>query len=228
MAFFATLALRFISSAWETGSRAAEFLFIGLAFVVAFAYVFFYSWVTDNRPTRAWLGHGALSLAFGIVVIGGAIAGWPWDARLQEPLRAEAEGRVIESEPLVAARWAGREIPDGRFAASSVQARLLLAQGNVYADAEGGPDIEDVLTTEDLESWNLPYMRRLNLRYIVSDQRRRHDAIDGYWFSNTPGFGGPEDVYSYVSTLKWERQVRRSARIYDSGFVVIHDLKARP
>ena len=228
VAFFATLSLRFISSAWETGSRAAEFLFIGLAFVVAFAYLFFYSWVTDNRPSRARLGHGALSLAFGIVVIGGAIAGWPWDARLQEPLRVKAEGGVIESEPLTAARWAAREIPDGRFAASSVQARLMLAQGDTYADAEGAPDIEDVLITEDLEAWNLPYMRELNLRYVVSDQRRRHNAIDGYWFSNTPAFGGPEDVYSYVSTLKWERQVGQSARIYDSGYVVIHDLEARP
>ena len=37
LAFFGALALRFAPAAWETGNRAGEFFFIGLAFVVVSA-----------------------------------------------------------------------------------------------------------------------------------------------------------------------------------------------
>ena len=227
--FFGTLALRFTTASWETGSRAGEFLFIGLAFVIAFAYLYFYSWVKEREPQRAWLGHAALSVAFGVVVIGGSIAGWPWDARLQEPIRVETDHGVIESEPLAAARWAGRSLPDGRFAASNADSRFLQAQGGVYTNAGGSPDIEDVLTTPGVESWQVPLMQELGLRYIVSDQRRRHgNTITGYGFSTTAAFGPPERLFHEDTTLKWENEVDRAARIYDSGLIVVHDLEARP
>ena len=37
VAYFAMLGLRLSPAAWETGNRASEFLFLGLAFVLAFA-----------------------------------------------------------------------------------------------------------------------------------------------------------------------------------------------
>ena len=45
-----------------------------------------------------------------------------------------------------------------------------------------------------VEYWQVPLMRRLGLRYIVSDQRRRHgNTISGYGFSRA-AFGGRREV----------------------------------
>ena len=60
LGFFATLALRLAPAAWETGNRAGEFLFIGLAFVIALTGL--QNWAPRKRQ---WLGRAALTVAFG-------------------------------------------------------------------------------------------------------------------------------------------------------------------
>ena len=49
LCFFGALALRFAPAAWETGNRAGEFLFLGLAFVIACAAV----WALETRQTES-------------------------------------------------------------------------------------------------------------------------------------------------------------------------------
>ncbi len=101
IAFFGTLLLRLAPDAWETGNRASEFLFIGLAFVVACAGL--EKWRPVGRP---WLGQLAVTAGLGVILVGGAISGWPWNAQLASPLRISAEGRSIVSPPLGLAEWA--------------------------------------------------------------------------------------------------------------------------
>ena len=105
LGFFAALGLRLAPAAWETGNRASEFFFIGLAFVIAGAGLTKLSW--PSRRTAPFL----LTAAFGVVLVGGVISGWPWDAQLTKPLRVSAEGRTISSPPMALAEWAKRKGP---------------------------------------------------------------------------------------------------------------------
>src|ERR1700710_1017653 len=110
--FFATLALRLAPAAWETANRAGEFLFIGLAFVLACACVeALRRWPRDRRARPL------IAAGIALVLVGGAISGWPWDSQLARPLRASAAARTISSPSLSLAPW-DEGLPGGRFAAS--------------------------------------------------------------------------------------------------------------
>lgn len=221
LGFFATLALRLAPAAWETGNRASELLFIGLAFVVAFAG--FEAW----RPRgRAWLGRASVTAGLGVLLVGGAIAGWPWDLQLASPLRASADGRTISSAPLAAAEWAGHNVPEGRrFGASIADARLLMAHGERIALAGKTPDIQDILLEPALSDWELPLLRENDVRYVVTDRREiAGDATRGYFFSER---GVEEEALQRAAITKFG-DIPGAARIYSNGEIAVYDLKARP
>lgn len=218
--FFGTLALRFAPDAWETGNRASEFLFIGLAFVIAAAG--FEAWRPrlGSRPWRA-----ILSGLVGIVIVGGAISGWPWDIQLASPLKVEAEGETISSPPLAMAEWADENTsPNARFAASPADARMLMVPGDRTAFAGQAPAIEDILNSEAFVGWELPLLDRRNIRYVVTDRREiSNDAISGYFFSVS---GQPERNGLFPrSTVAKFGEVEGAARIYSNGPIAIYDLK---
>jgi hypothetical protein len=217
--FFATLLLRLAPSGWETGNRAGEFLFIGLAFVVAIAG--FADWAPRGR---AWLGRGAISAGIAVVVVGGAIAGWPWDLQLAAPLRAEAEGRVISSPPLALAEWSRQNVPaDSRLGSTSADARLLLSPGERVALAGKTPDIQDILIEPAFGDWELPLLRENDVSYVVTDSRViSGDATRGFSFvqegdesvprENIVKFGGFDSAH----------------RVYSSGTISVYELGNAP
>lgn len=221
IAFFVTLGLRLAPAAWETGNRAGEFLFIGLAFVVASAGA--QNWALRNRPR---LGRAAISAALGVVLVGGAIAGWPWDLQLASPLRARAEGRTISSPPLALADWARENIPgDERFGSNIADARLLMAPGERIAFAGKNPDIQDILLelAFSKEGWEMPLLRENGVRYVVTDSRDiASDSTRGYTFSEDGEVTIPRQA-----TLKFA-ELPGATRIYSNGEVSVYDLGAQP
>src|SRR5262249_19594447 len=122
--FFGALALRFAPAAWETGNRAGEFLFIGLAFVISGAV---YQAVRRRADEFRW--RLATALGLGLVLVSGAISGWPWDMQLAKPIRVSAEGSTIASEPLALAEWASKNLHGQKFAAPEADGRLLMTPG---------------------------------------------------------------------------------------------------
>lgn len=217
ISFFATLLLRLAPEAWETGNRLSEYLFVGLAFVAALALA------RDWHPRgRRWLSRASLTAAFGVVVVGGAIAGWPWDLQLASPMKVSAEGRTISSPPLALAEWAEEEIPsDERFGATIADARLLMAPGEHVALAGKTPDIEDILEETALSDWELPLLRRENVRYIVADRRQiGSDATRGYFFAER----GEEGRLAPLATVTKFGQLPRAQRIYSSGDISVYEL----
>lgn len=240
--FFAVLGLRFAPAAWETANRLGEYMFIGLAFVTASAALVAYTWLDGRGPRSApWAGRALLSACFGVVIVGGAIAGWPWDAHIAKPVRGTIEGREVRSEPLGLAQWVRGNLPDGRFAANNADARLLLVPGGAWVRSGRHPDIEDIIsesafTKEDcrvncvttpFQSWMLPLLNRLDLRYVVADRRfRGADIIRGYSFSLRPEGGEPDQLLPKEAVLKFE-QIPAATRVFDSGNIVVYDIKGR-
>lgn len=219
LGFFGTLALRLAPEAWETGNRASEFLFIGLAFVLAG--IGLERWRPKGRP---WAGRALLSGCLAIVLVGGAISGWPWDTQLARPLRASAEGRTIVSPPLAMAEWTKEQVKGGRFAAPIADARLLLDPGGHVALAGSSPDVEDLVENTSLEGWEVPLLRENNLRYVVIDQRElASDGIRGYFFT-TDGAGFDEGLLPESVATKFDT-VPGAKRIYDNGPIAVYDLE---
>jgi hypothetical protein len=216
--FFGTLLLRLAPDAWETGNRASEFLFIGLAFVVACAGL--ERWRPANRP---WLGQAAVTACLGIILVGGAISGWPWNAQLASPLRISAEGRSIVSPPLGLAEWARDNVPNGRFAANVADSRLLMDPGERWAVSGEFPDIKDIIEERALEGWELPLLRRNNLRYVVADRREiGNDGIRGYFFS-LEETAPMERLLPREAVTKFAR-IPGASRVYANGDIAVYDL----
>ena len=217
LGFFATLVLRLAPAAWETGNRLSEYLFVGLAFVAALA------GLEDWRPSKwPWLGRASLTAALGAVLVGGAIAGWPWDLQLSSPIRASAEGRTISSAPLALAEWAKHNIPaKERFGASTADARMLLAPGERVAFAGKTPDIQDILEETSFSGWELPLLRKEGIRYVVTDRREiSSDATRGYSFS----IRGDEPELMPLATVSKFAELPGAKRVYSSGDISVYDL----
>lgn len=220
VAFFGALLLRFAPAAWETGNRAGEFLFIGLAFVVA------YGALRLARPGRR-LRERRLVLAAGIVVVivGGAISGWSWDSQLARPLRISTAGTEIESEPVALGRWLSEKLPEAKLAAAEADARMILDPGNVKAKSGDALDIKAILSEPFLQGWELPLLHDHHVGYIVADRRRlATDVVRGYFFG-VPA--AEEDSKVPLAAVHKFARVPLG-RVYDNGSIVVYDLGNRP
>ena len=218
LGFFGTLALRLAPAAWETGNRTSEFLFIGLAFLLGCAAL---------EALRRWAGRRwirpAIAAGVALVLVGGAISGWPWDSQLAQPLRATASGGTIVSPPLGTAEWARDEVGGGRFAASSADAGLLLVPGGKFALAGSSPDVEDLLAEEHMLGWELPLLRRNDLRYVVTDRRAAsEDSLRGYYFAE---HGKPSAELAPKNTVAKFNRLPGVARIYTNGPITVFDTR---
>ncbi|HKG37108.1 MAG TPA: hypothetical protein VKA89_11785 [Solirubrobacterales bacterium] len=222
-AFFASLTLRFVPAAWETGNRASGFLFIGLALVVVYALLDRHLDGLRRLPARL-----AVSAALGVVFVGGAISGWPWDVHLSLPSRAEAEGNVIESEPAGLGEWAANHLPSAHLGSSASAARLVLERGGVYVIAGKSPNVAGVLEADELARWQFRVLDEADVSYVVADRRERsEDGIRGYAFSVRRAAGTPDDLRDLSSTLKFE-EVPSATRIFDSGLLAVYDMDGLP
>lgn len=219
--FFGTLALRLAPLAWETGNRLSEFLFVGLAFTLSCAFA---AALSRFRDRVRWRLTAACAIA--LIFIGGAISGWPWDSQLAKPMRISADGRTLPSPSLSAAEWSRDHIEGGRFAATNAGAGLLLVPGEKWAMAGSKPAIEDVLDIESFEGWELPLLRRHDLRYVVADRREASaDTLRGHFFdTEEPN----SETWKEPSTTAKFNQVPGASRIYSNGAITIFDLEGKP
>jgi hypothetical protein len=220
--FFAALALRLAPDAWETGNRASEFLFIGLAFVLACGGLEL--WRPLGRP---WLGRALATAALAIVLAGGAITGWPWDSQLSLPVRAEAAGGgTIHSPPLGMAEWAQRHPGKGHFAALTSDSRLLLDPADRFVLTEYGAGVREIIPATELPPGAVALMRKQGARYVVADQRLiADDGIRGYYFSIEGS--SRNELGPRASVTKFDG-APGTTRIFDGGPIVVFDLKGGP
>ncbi len=212
--YLGTLPLRLIPDAWETASRASEYLFIGVALLAGLAL----SWQLDRRP-GPWMRTVAAG-AIALVVCGGIIAGWPSDARLAKPLQVSVHGRTLLPPGYVAADWTGEELGTGRrIAAEDSDARLLLTRARQTAITGTHPDVQDVLRAELLEPWMPRLLHQERIAYVVTDRRTiSGDNILGYFFDV-----GTPDLYPAAAAAKFDRG--DVDRRYDGGNIVVYDVR---
>jgi hypothetical protein len=217
IAYLATFPLRFVPAAWETAARASEFLFVGVAAVLA-------GFAATTAPGRR-VTRGIASAAVAVLVMGGVIAGWPRDRRLSSPYRVAVAGATIEPQGTALARWsAGALGRDNRIAAEAADARLLQLYGGQFAVAGVHPDVRDILHLSPLEPWMVELLRTNRFRYIAVDRRTLSaDSIAGYFFA--PRGSADASTRPPAVTDKFEH-APGAQRIFDSGDIVLYDIAA--
>ncbi len=217
--FFGALALRLAPGAWESGNRASEFLFIGLAFVLGC------TGLERWRPRgREWLGRVLTAAALTVVVIGGAIAGWPWDSQLAHAVKTSSEeGPTISSPPLAMAEWAKKQDSERNYGAQTATSRMLLdpADQKVYSDFEA--NLIEVIPATKIFPFQKALLHEAHIRFVVIDRRAvAGDGIRGFFFSE--GASATSGWLPRAAVTKFEK-VPGATRIYDSGSIVIYSIE---
>ncbi len=222
-AYFAMLGLRLSPAAWETGNRASEFLFIGLAFVLAFAGVEL--WNARRRPR---LSRAVALGSVAVIFVGGVIAGWSPDLRLARPLQVDVDGATIRPQGFAAAQWMGSVLgPNHIVGTDESNARLLQAYGQQQAYTGSYPDIKDVLNLPEFPNWQIKLIQDNDFQYLEVDRRLiSWNNMQGFYFDETSGQPLPSTELLDPKVYGKFDRVPNVNRLYDSGNIVIYDTQA--
>lgn len=219
IAYFAVLGLRLTAASWEIGNRASNYLFVGLAFILAMAVDRLW---TEHR--QSWQGRGLFAAGMAVIFAGGVIAGWPPQLRLAQPYLVTAGQESIVTQGVAVADWMRTTLGPGQtVAADETNGRYLLAYGEQQPYVGRYPFVRDVLTKPELDLWQLGAMQQWDLEYVVVDRRRMAwDNMLGYFFDRTTTEPAT-DWFAPEVYEKYDHQEQVS-RVMDSGNIVIYNV----
>jgi hypothetical protein len=225
LAYPLTLPLRLTTAVGaEVSGRAAEFLFIGVAFVAALALDAILS-SPRSRPARA-----LATSAIAVVFIGGVVVGLaPW-LRLPGPYLVAADARSIDAEGVAAAQWALRELgPDNRIVADRTNRLLMTLYGDqrpvtLYGD---GVNTAALVLDPNVGDYERSLIARGRVRYLVVDRRLglATPTLTYYFESGEPDEGHHLVPVSGVALQKFD-SVPNASRVFDSGNIVVYEFGA--
>jgi hypothetical protein len=242
----ASVVLRLTPTGAEAASRSTAFIWLGLAFVVAYGICsvpdvigWASRWLRLQTPiTRgiervAGIGgvwQSVAAVGFGILTLGGLILGTSPATRLPGPYLVSADSRSIDEISMSAAEWAGTELGAGnRIAADRVNRLLMATYGKQF------PAFHHSL---GLESWQLfvgpevgvneeRRIRALELDYLVVDRRLSQSlpALVPFYFEEGEIADGRHEVPIAARVLaKWDG-VPGVDRVYDNGSIRVYDVR---
>ena len=225
-----SLALRLTQAGTETSNRASEFVFLGLAFVVA---VFFvrvwplgFAW---RRPLRRWLGPALMVAYFGVVFTGGIIVGWPPYARTVGPFLLSADSRSVTEQGVSAALWARGHLEPYNFVLADTTNGLLMGsygRQNPQAGSVNGTSVWNVFFSDSLGDAERTVLQTNKVRYVVVDERLSQSLpYNGRYFGREePGANRHREPLDEAALAKFD-SVAEADRVYDSGNIVIYDFQ---
>ena len=216
--YLATLPLRFVPDAWETASRAGDYLFIGVGLTVGLGAV----WLIDRvRGGRDRLRRPLIATAVTLMFAAGVIAGWPANQRVADPRRVAVDGRVLDPPSVVAAEWSGRTLGSAQTVfAQDADALFFLDNGHQTAyEGDFAPDVQYLLNASKLQPWMSGTLKRYHVTLVVSDRRViSADNLFGFFFD----VGAPA-LNPAPGADKFD--VAAANRLYDSGDLVVYGVR---
>jgi hypothetical protein len=218
--FFFLTALRVVPSAWEVGNRGAEFMFIGIGFMVGAS--------TLLRP-RLWerrLFRAGVALTCALCVVGAAVAGVAADIRLAHPtLFTASDHRRVYSETEAVGRWFAHQ-PPGSVLADDAESMTINLYGHHLTYGGTAEDADNILSLPRPYPFEVATVRKAHIRYVVVDLRQRsQDPLTGLYLNMIPPAAPLDTTFSRGVLTVWRSQ---GAVVYDSGNVIVFDLDRRP
>ncbi|MGD0385303.1 MAG: glycosyltransferase family 39 protein [Solirubrobacteraceae bacterium] len=216
--YIGTLPLRFVPAAWETVSRAGDFLFVGVGLTVALGIVWMLERGRNRHPVRRRL---AFAAAIMIVFASGVIAGWPANERLAQPRRVTVGGHTLDPTAAVAAQWSGRTLGAAqRVFAQDADARYFLTDAMQPSfTGDFAPDVDYLLNAPTLTPGIRSMLRGYGVTLVVSDRRAiSSDNLFGFFLDV-----GPPSLTPAVPALKFD--TRGANVLYDAGDLMIYGVR---
>lgn len=224
LAYPVSQVFRFTPLGGEVADRATEFVFVGIAFVLA-------SGATQRRllGQMTWRRTVLAISAIGIMLLGGVIGGSgpPW-YRMPGPYLVSADTRSITPEGIAAAEWAGSHLGRGqRVATDRVDSLLLATSGTAWpvTSAVEGIPVDRLFTSPQFGASEQAIVRDGRIHYLVVDRRLSSGLPRiGYYYSR-----GEPKAFQYTSPIDQAALIKFDAvpgvsRLFDSGNVVIYDV----
>jgi hypothetical protein len=220
VAAVAAYPLRAFPFAWEIANRTSDFLFLGVAVMAAVAVVAFVD--HGRRRWRVPIVAGAAVIA----IAGGTVIGWPSTARLPRPFEADVGGGRVEAQGPLMADWARANLAhDSPIVANDTNGRLLSVAGFSHVWAGPTPGVRPLLTFDVIPQWQWDFLRDNGIDYLVADRRVASiDSSIGYFYPRPIELNNPL-ISNWLNVRRKFERLPDSRRIYDSGDIVIYDLR---
>ncbi|MDQ6670699.1 MAG: hypothetical protein M3069_08095, partial [Chloroflexota bacterium] len=222
LAYPLSLALRLTASGAELSSRTSEFLFVGIAFVLALAAV-------ERWPVRnsGWRSRTFVSGVAVVIFAGGVVVGVPAWARLPGPYLVAADARSIEPQGVNVALWARSFLgPGNRVAADRVNRLLMGSYGEQRVVTAYGDrvDVAGLFFAPQLGASERDVLHAGSIRYVLVDRRLSTGLpLSGAYFDLGEC---PQDCARPLPSASLEKfdRLDQVARVFDSGDIVIYDV----
>jgi len=219
IAYFGLLALRLVPSAWEISNRSSEYLFLGLAFVLAAGRL--PRWIP--RPLLI----SSLVVVVGVIFAGGVVAGWSAELRVAQVYQVSAGDEQLEPAGQNVAEWVRNHLgPDQNFAADESNGRYLMAYGDQNALTGRNLNIKSIFETPDLKPWQTDLLYTAQIDYVAVDRRRLSgDNMLGYFFDRGSSWPLPDRLLVPTENYTKFDGLPGVSRILDSGDLVLYDIR---
>jgi hypothetical protein len=204
----------------ELAGRALTFLYVPVGFVLANALMSLLQ-VVGHR-IGVWLAHGVAAVAAAVLLFGGLAAGWPpyWE-RLPGRFVVDGFESGVTPEGIAAADWiSGTLGADHRVAADFTNSVLLGGYGGQNVATE----IDPLYCGPRWTAADVRLARDQGVRYLMVDLRlsEQRPASGTYFTDQSTTCPAP---VPQGDLLKFDA-VPGVSRIYDSGNIIIYDLRA--
>ena len=204
----------------EVGDRAAGFVFLGVAFVVAW-------WLVRRAATRRVAG--IFGLAATVTFLGGVVLGsGTVSSQLPGPFLVSADARSADADNLAAAQWLGRTLPpETRVYADRVSGLLAAADGGMFTVRHISTDVDAsrLLLDPEFSQKDVDLIREAGIRYLVVDRRDANGLPNQGVYVESGEFGGDGRTTPVpLAALTKFDDVPGVDRIYDNGSIAVYDL----
>jgi hypothetical protein len=224
LAYPASLLLHLTSIGVELSNRLSAFVFVPVSYCEAMA-------VAGTRQfqyRRAWTT--ALIVVGALLLYGGMVVGGAYWARLPGPYLVSADNRSIEPEGISAASWAEDLLgPGNRISADRINGLLMLTYGDqqTVSSLEEKIYVTPVFFSRRLTPDDSRLLRLGAVDYLVVDYRltRALPWLGAYYDDFEPGGLKHKRPLPTAAYAKFDR-TRRVSRVFDSGDIVIFDVRA--
>jgi hypothetical protein len=218
VAALAAYPLRALPAAWEIAHQPSTLLFVGVALLAGVAGV----WFVDGGQRRRI---PAVASAGVIAIAGGAVLGWPANARLPRPFTAEIGGGTIQAQPARMAQWARASLTrDSVIIADPVNGRLLSGEGfeRVLVNTA---EVAELLSGDVIAQSQWDFLRSRAVDVVVLDRRTvSSDTAIGPFYPR-PREADDPPIANWRAVRRKYARLPGSERIFDSGDIVVFDVR---
>lgn len=215
--------LRLTKAGWETANRSSEFLFMGIAFVLALGAIKY-----GSAKWTGWKSQTVLALLVVTLFFGGLISGWPPRARWPRPYIVAADNNHLVRPQIVSvAEWLLANLgPDHNIAASKADAKMLGSYGQ-HPFTDTGSSVKKMFLSEAVGPAELETLAKRDIEFVMFDRREiSWDHMIGYYFYH--------QLYSPSSELRLLEpgifakfdELPAVSRLLDAGDIVVYAVQS--